>query len=318
MDEASVSASSLESVEATMRDELAQGDSVLSTATPLLRHLLVNEDKVLFSDEVVARVRGMISDIARQLLYALADVAKAADRVEFAGERSESLIAELAGDAGFLSHLHTLTIEAQLARKLHERTGLDPVLSPLLQELVASSDDALAASAMSAITAQARFMQQVQRMAMPLGELPGDLFHHALVVLGKVPGHEESAAQAQRKLREGFDESLGRLGLLAQLVMRLGKNARRSLDVDSAGLAMFATGLAMAAKQDRDVTVLAFSDRQFFRFALALSAAGLKQTEVEEQFLYLHPRETLPENFDRMTAERASALLAASRLKSVD
>lgn len=318
MDETSVSANSLESVEATMRDALAQEDSVLSTAAPILRHLLVTEDKALFSDEVVARVRGMISDIARQLLYAQADAAKAADRAAFAEERSEALISELAGHAGFLGHLHTLTLEAQLARKLHKRTGLDPVLSPLLQELVASSDDAMAASAMSVITAQARFMQQVQRMAMPLGELPGDLFHHALVGLGNLPGQRESAAQAQRQLREGFDESLGRLGLLAQLVMRLGKNARRALDVDTAGLAVFATGLAMAAKQDRNVTVLAFSDRQFARFALALSAAGLRQNELEEQFLYLHPRETLPENFDRMTAERASALLAASDLRPED
>ncbi|MXO59592.1 hypothetical protein GRI89_08560 [Altererythrobacter salegens] len=316
MDKGPVTESSLESVETTMRDELAQGDSVLSTVAPIMRHLLANEDQALFSDEIVARVHGMLADVARQMLFAQAEVAKAADRAAFAEPRSEALVAELANDPAFLGHLHTLTIEGQLTRKLQNRTGLDPVLSPLLQELVAAKDDAMAAAAMSAIAAQARFMQQLQRMAMPLGELPGDLFHHALIAFRRISEGDEHAKAAERKLRDGFDESLGRIGLLAKLVMRLGKNARRSLDVDTAGLAVFATGLAMAAGQDRDVTVLAFSDRQYARFALALRAAGLKSDALEEQFLYLHPEVSLPENFDHLTSERAAALLAASDLRS--
>ena len=42
----------LESVETVLREELAQGDGMLATATPILRHLLVNDDQALFSDEV--------------------------------------------------------------------------------------------------------------------------------------------------------------------------------------------------------------------------------------------------------------------------
>ncbi|WP_305096145.1 hypothetical protein [Croceibacterium aestuarii] len=316
MDNAPLTESSLEAVEAVMRDELAQGDSVLSNAAPIMRHLLANEDQALFSDEIVARVRGMLTDVARQMLYAQAEAAMAADRAEFAESRSEPLVAALAGDAGFLGHLHTLTMEGQLARKLQDRTGLDPVLSPLLQELVAAKDDAMAAAAMSAIAAQARFMQQLQRMAMPLGELPGDLLHSALVAFRETSGGDESAAAAERKLRDEFDEGLGRIGLLTRLVMRLGKGASRALDIDTAGLALFATGLAMAIGQDRDVTVLAFSDRQFARLALGLRAAGLKTRALEEQFLYLHPDVSLPENFDHLTPQRAAALLAASDLRA--
>lgn len=316
MDSAQVTASSLESVEAGLRDELARGDAVLSTATPILRHLLASEDHALFSDEVVARVRGMLTDIARQLLYAQAEAARAADRAAFAEERSEPLVKALAGDAALLGHLHALTIEAQLAGRVQERTGIDAVLSPLLQEFVAAQDEAMAAAAMSAITAQARFVQQQQRMALPVGELPGDLFHAALVAFYATAGEDEAAETAMRQLRDSFNESLGRIGLLARLIVRMGKGARRALDIDSAGLALFATALAMAAGQDRGVTVLSFSDRQFARLALALRAAGLRQREIEEQVLYLRPDIALPEGFGGLRAERAAALLAASDLGS--
>ena len=88
----------LESVETRLRDELAQGDAILSTAAPILRHLLVNEDQALFSDEVVARVRWMLTDVARQLLHALAEAAQIGERVEFVAEREAEL--ELTAEEG--------------------------------------------------------------------------------------------------------------------------------------------------------------------------------------------------------------------------
>ena len=75
---------------------------------------------------------------------------------------------------------------------------------------------------------------------------------------------------------------------------------------------MFTTALAMASDQERAVTVVSFSDRQFARLALTLRAAGLKQPAVEEQFLFLHPAVSLPEGFERLTADRAAMLLASS------
>ena len=314
MDSTPVTASSLETVEATLRDELAQGDAVLSTATPILRHLLANEEQALFGDEVIARVRGMLADLARQMLYAQAEAAGASDRAAYAEERAGPAVRALVGVSPLLGHLHALTIEGQIARRLNARTGADMVLSPLLQELVAARDDAMAAAAMSAIAAQARFLQQQQRMAIPLGELPGDLFHQAMVAFRDTQEDNEHVALAEKALREKYDESLGRLGLLARLVMRMARDAPRALDVDHAGMAVFATALAMASGQGRDTTVLALSDRQFARLALALRAAGLKQAAVEEQFLYLHPDVDLPPGFETLRSDRAAALLAASPL----
>ena len=302
----------LEAVETRLRDELAQGDAMLATATPILRHLLVSEDRALFSDEVVARVRGMLTDVARQLLRAQADAARIAEREPFVAEREDGLVERLADEPAFLAHVHALTIEARLALQLQARSNVDSVLCPLLQELVASRDEAMAGSAMAALAAQARFIQHHRRMTLPLGELPGDLLHTALLALrGASAEREDAAIAAERGLRDSFDESRGRLALLSHLVMRMGKTAPRALNVDHAGLAIFATALAMASGANRDTTVVSFSDRQFARLALAMRAAGLKQPAVEEQFLYFHPDVTLPDGFGKLSADRAAMLLAA-------
>lgn len=302
----------LEAVETRLREELAQGDATLSTAAPILRHLLANEDQALFSDEVLARVRGMLTDVVRQALHAQADAAKIGDRVAFVAEREEKLADRLARDAALLGHIHALTIEGRAALQLQARGNVDPVLCPLLQELAASRDEVVARSAMAVLAAQARFIQHHRRMALPLGELPGDLLHDALRAIREEASDQEAAVAAERRLRDTYDESRGRLGLMTRLVMRLSKNAPRALDVGHAGLSLFATALAMASGQRRDLTVLSFSRRQSARLALAMRAAGLKQPAVEAQFLYLLPDVALPEGFDRLAAGRAAALLAAA------
>jgi hypothetical protein len=318
MTAATLAGPTVETVEALLRDELAQGDAMLATATPILRHLLVNQDQALLSDEAVARVRGMLTDIARQLLRAQAGAAELDDEPAFVAGHEEALAEALANEPALLAHVHALTIEAKLTLRLQDRSNIDPVLSPLLQELVASRDEILAGSAMGVLAAQARFIQHYRRMALPLHELPGDLFHTALLAMRANAGDCEGAAvTAEQALREGYDESRGRLGLATRLVMRMGRTAPRALDVDNAGLAIFASALAMASAQERDVTVLSFSDRQFARLALAMRAGGLKQPAVEEQFLYLHPDIALPDGFDRLSADRAAMLLAGSSPRTV-
>ena len=78
---------------------------------------------------------------------------------------------------------------------------------------------------MAVLAAQARFIQHHRRMALPLAELPGDLFHAALLALRSI-AEESEAASAERTLRDRYDEGHGRLGLISHLVMRMGKAAR--------------------------------------------------------------------------------------------
>ena len=52
-------------VEAVLRAELAHADATVGTVTPILRHLLNNGANSIFSDAIVAGVRGMAGDLAR-------------------------------------------------------------------------------------------------------------------------------------------------------------------------------------------------------------------------------------------------------------
>jgi hypothetical protein len=314
MNEAVMSQSSEAPIEAALRDQLAQGDVVLGTVGPVLGHLLANHDHSLFSDEIVSRVRGMVGDIARQLLSAQAAAGAIDDARTFADGNSGALTAALLTDEPLVGHCHALAIEWQLTARLEARNAIDPVLSPLLQALVASDDPSTASTAMAALAAQARFVQRQRRMELPLTELPADQFHRALAVwLDRIDADNgEAALLAASGLREQYDESAARLGLLARLVHGMGAGAMAALSVSHAGLAIFLSALAATTNQDRDLAVLATNDRQTARLALSLRAAGLKPQAVEEQFLYIHPDVALPEGFDALRSDRARTLLAAS------
>lgn len=301
-----------EAVEQVLREELAHGDVAIASARPILRHLLVSEEHALFSDEVVARIRGMLLDIARQLLEAQAVAAEARDRVAFVAARDDALAARLCGQEAFLAHAHALALEAQLLDRLQARSGIDPVLSPLVQELAAGSQAGVAGLAMNVLAAQARFVQYHRRMELPLRDLPGDLFHKSLLALREQAGaDDEPAAAAERRLRGEYQEAAGRLALIARLVTGMGSRALRALAIDHAGLSIFATALAMASGQDRDLAILSLNGRQFARLALSLRAAGLAPPAVAAQFAYLHPEVELPEGFELVRADNAAALLTA-------
>ncbi|MCX7676447.1 MAG: hypothetical protein N2Z59_03615 [Alteraurantiacibacter sp.] len=299
----------IEEIEALLRARLAAGDLVLASIQPILQHLLASRDSDHFSDEVIARVRGMIGHVARQMLVARAQQAQYPDPGQFADRHEGELATLLAGDVAMLMHAHALAVEALVATRLQTRSNLDPVLSPLLQEMAASSDESTAAAAMHAIAAQARFMQTQRRMELPLGELPGELLHKALLAMRAHAGDDPVAARAEEALRAGYDESSGRLGQLTRLVVSLGSRAQRALVLSHAGLAMFTTAYSMASGQDRNAAILTYGEGQLTRFALALRAAGLSQEAVEEQVNFLHPDLVLPPGFDRVTPQAAARLL---------
>lgn len=308
MTEAMTIQSSEAPVEAILRDELAHGDVVLGTIGPVLGHLLANHDHSLFSDEIVSRVRGMVAHIVRQVSAAHADT------VETAAATSDELAERLLANERLVSHCHALALEWQLTSRLEGRSAIDPVLSPLLQALIASDHAPTAGAAMAALASQARFVQAQRRMELPLTELPADLFQQ--VVLTWVDSIDDaakaSAAPTIDRLRTLFDESASRLGLLSRLIAGMGPGARAALSVSHAGVAIFLSALATMANVERDLAIVSTNDRQLARLALMLRAAGQKPREVEEQFLTIHPDIALPEGFDDLRADRASAMLAAS------
>lgn len=299
-----------------LRRELAHGDAQIASIAPILRHLLANEEHSVFGDEVIARVRAMLGHVADQLLDALEAATPQTGERDNDPDRRTALAEDIGRHAGFLTHVHALALEWQLTERLHERLALDPVLSPMLQALIASPEPAIATAAMSLLAQQARFVQAQRRMQLPLTELPGDLFHAALLALrnhaGASDDEQRVGAAAEQAVRKSYDEGRSRLGLIARLVAGMGGGATAALSVTHAGAAIFLTALAMASGQDRDMAVLATNEAQVARLALALRAAGLKPEAIEEQFVSLHPDVSLPEGFEQLSADRAAAILAHS------
>jgi hypothetical protein len=316
MIETAVQAGPGPAVEITLRDQLAHGDALIGTIAPILRHLLANDEHSVFSDEIIARVRGMMEHVARQLLETQAELAGEGEDREHSRAAIEALKDRFVAYPPFLAHVHALAMEWQLTERLHARLALDPVLSPLLQALIASTEGSVATNAMAMLAAQARFAQAQRRMELPLAELPGDLLHSALLALRNRAGEAEDvqahAAEAERRIRSRYDESRSRLGLIARLVTGMGGGAGVALSVTHGGVAIFISALAMASGQDRDMAVLATNEGQLARLALALRASGLKPEMVEEQFVSLHPDAALPEGLVQLSPDRAAALLAQS------
>lgn len=270
---------------------LARGDGVAAGVGPVLRHLLVNDDRDYFADDILATLRGMVADVARQL----------------AGEDHEDLAAALVDVPGLVAQAHALAAEGQVTRRLRETQGMDPVLSPLLQALVASPRGETAALAMQVLAAQARFVQQQRRMQWPLSEMPAELLHGALQVAGA------AATAREGDVRADYDEGATRLGLLSRLIGDLGAGVVAALELPHAGVAIFASALSHASGQTRGGAVLSMLSRHVERLVLGLRAGGLGVVGVEAVILALHPGATPPVGLGRLEAERAARLLSLSR-----
>ena len=297
----------------TVRAELARGDAVLATIQPVLGHLLASDDHSLFSDQIVARVRAMLADVTRQLLE-MQGGGEPVDPAALTPSESDRVFASLAGHSAFLGHAHALAVEWQLIERIEARNAIDPVLSPLLQALIASPDARMASLAMAVLAAQARFCQQQRRMELPLRELPGDLLHAALLTRRR---HTSAADDvpvkpAEQAIRASYDESRTRIGLLSRLVTGMGNGALAALRLDHAGVVIFFTALALASRQHRGMAVISVNPDQSMRLALSLRSAGLKPAAVAEQCHYLLPDLELLVGFDQLRVDDARALLAQS------
>lgn len=286
----------------------------MAHVVPILRHLLRSDDNSIFSDEIVARVRGMFVDVARQLVIALAEAAGHSEPEGWAHEAAEELAHVLAENPAFLEHFHTLALECQWTVRLERSRGIDPVLPPLLQARMADPDAQASAGAMSLLAAQARFCQFQRRMQLPLGELPGDLVHIALVTLRTHVGMDASADAyalvAERTVRARVDETRSRLVQLSRVLDGMGDKAAEALDVDRAGVGLFLTALARGSGLSREAAIMATVESQLPRLVLALRACGLAPHAVTVAALAFHPEANLPQGYADISPAEAATVLS--------
>lgn len=300
-------------VEVVLREELSRGDANAHSVLPVLRHLVSGQSNSVFSDEILARVRGMLDDLATAMLVELANATTSGVPVPVSAEDITALRASLMDNALLLGHLHGLALEWQLTDRFHGRLSIDPVVSPLLQKLIASPHGEQQELAMRLLAAQARWCQSQRRMKLPLTELPAELLHIALMTLKAHAGAHGLALEwvlvAETRIRDRYDEGASRLGLAAQLILALGGGGEASLSVSRAGLCLFISALAHFSGQERDAMVVATHENHLARFALSLRAAGLRTRELEEEFQAFHPDVLLPEGFETIGPDDAAAML---------
>ena len=290
--------------ETVMSDELSRADRALEGVSPVLRHVLTTSGDTLINDAVVARVRGMLNALARQLL----------DQVCDQEQTQINLVDELAADSRLLSFMHSSTLEAILTERLEQRSGLDPVLSPLWQELIASQDAQTGETAMRALAAQSRFLQSYRRMQCSITELPADALERALHIFAKcAPTDKHTQVRAAIKtIRADYDEAMNRMGLVTRLVATMRGGAVAGLDLEHAGFALFTSSLAQITGQSWQRCVLACHSQQAARLALALRAAGLEADAIERQFMLLEPGTRLPTGMGHISVDSAKAMLKRS------
>lgn len=288
-----------------LRAALVRGDKVRAQSGPALHHILVVQDRSLLSDAVIAQVGGMLSNLAAQLVDAYA---AAVDPVA----AREDVRARLLMIDALREHCQALALEWRLAVRLEADLALDPVLSPLLQTLVADADSGISAVAMAALAAQARFAQGQRRMQLALGELPAELFHAALLAArdAVIDSGQDDPARAEARLRAGYQEGAGRLALFARLVAEAPDLPAPMPTIESAGTALWLSMLAERSGEDRDRTACAVADPLLGRLLLTLRAAGVSPVEAERQALRTQPDVELPRGLQDIGTREAAQWLA--------
>ncbi|AOR75864.1 hypothetical protein QUC32_16315 [Novosphingobium resinovorum] len=294
-----------QAVEAALRRDLVRGDAAAASALPVLRYLVAAEQNAALSEEILARVKGILADIAGQLLDALIG---SADRRAHAPEEIAVLTRAFLDEPVLLAHIHAAALEWQLTERLQERIGLDPVASPLIRERAGCGD----ALARGFLAAQANWSQGQRRMALPLAELPDAVLEAVLAILralvGAEPALSERASAVEAEARRHHAAHANRLQWAERLVADL--DTETALSISHAGVALFLTALSLRSGEPRDVAATATQPGQQARLALSLLAAQLPSGLAEEQVLAIHAGANLPNGLSGIDAWRAASILS--------
>lgn len=291
-----------EQSEDLLRAELARGRRALA-AVPMVISALVNEGSpALFSEEVVARTRGMTDSLAVQL--ARGCTGEEPDEAILA-----PLTAALTGMKPLLTHCHALALEGNLLVRLGAQ-GLDPVLSPFLQQAISGADPDLATLAIQVLAAQGRFLQAWRRMELPLAELPVDLFGQVRAACQTYLGERGfPVANSDGKATDRQTRS----EQIASLLLSGSDGLTQALDPERAGVSLFVSAASLSTGIPRTTVIQTIAGGQEARLALMLGACGVDTAARLAAIARLSPDATCPASAIGLSPERARVLLAEER-----
>lgn len=273
-----------------VRELLTAGEQARLELPQQLRHRIAFADPSLFNDEVIARSRGLLVHLTEQLAGGrLPDVCTSS----FLEGRDDILHALLA-EPRLLSFCHALSFEYQLTRHLAETADLDPLLPPLMQVLIASPDAATSHLAATCLAAQTQHLRSMERMQLPLRQLPADLLHITLNIARKRLKNSIVAEAVEQAVRSTYDEGLTRQSRFSRLTTAPDFPNKRGWHLDKAGVPLFLTVLAMRSGTDFADAALLMSKGQMVRLALSLKSLGCPFKALQRNLFLLHDEEALP------------------------
>lgn len=297
-----------EALAASLRADLAGDDRALSGVVPVLSHILTNRGEPMVSDDIIARMRGLIASAAEQLL--------ASEEQQASAEELDTLNIALASNGSIVTHYYALAYEGAVSEDLAKRVGLDPVISPLIRELMGSKDKSVAEIATKLMASQARFIEGQKRLQSSIFELPPEIFEEMLATCKAWAKQQIRPMQVRSTagIKSSYDEASTRLGLLAHLIAMLGASGQLVCEIETAGFAIFCSAVSGQTRQPRELIVLSCQSHQSLRLALALKACGISTESIIRQFECVGNDVAFPDGFDTWDEQSATALLMASPL----
>ena len=126
---------------------------------------------VLLQDGMIARTCGLLTHLASQLMVAPANLADP----EACYKRQLAVLASLIDHQDLVVYCHALALEYHQIYQLKYNVDLDLLLSPMMQDLVTSSDQETAQLAAEVLASQMSFLSDMTHMRLLISNLPSNL-----------------------------------------------------------------------------------------------------------------------------------------------
>ena len=293
--------------DASLRELLAQGEQTRRALPQQLRHRIGFADPSLFDDELIARTRGLLVHLTSQIAGGRPPGSGTADHLE----ARDAVLRAVFDSPAMLAHCHALALEYRLTRRLGDQAGIDPVLPSILQEMIASPNEATSHLATAVLAAQTRFLSNMERMQLPLRQLPGELLHDVFAIGRRWLGEPIIADAVEQAVRTSYDEGATRTALLGRLVNSADYPQGRGWQLQEAGVPLFLAGLALAGGFSLHEAALLTTESQIARLALIMRTLRCNPSGINRNLYILHDEVALP-LIAGMNPDAASTLLARS------
>lgn len=195
----------------------------------------------------------------------------------------ESVLEALLDEPRLLSHLHALALEHALTERCAESLRIDPLLPPLVKELIGSPNQDVSELAAASLQAQLRHRQRMEKMRLSVEELPSELIGAVSKLAGQ---HGLVDADHQHWFHSATVPS--RLSLFKLLVQTPEYPLKRRWDLRKAGVPLLFSALAVQSDSSFEEIAILMTNSQTAQLALTLFAINCSKKAAQCTLAALH------------------------------